>query len=145
VRISKPSAVVRLALGALLGLFVVPAPSFAEECTVPSSGRVSYEGSSLLHLRELASSAGEIQAIVGSIERTSAESPILKDHPGADQVTSEHWAFAVPATKAKVVKARRVRDLAPTGNVEGVAVDDDDGDWYLFDEDLVRVRHEAHP
>lgn len=95
-------------------------------------------------LRELNSSGGEIQAIVGSIERASDKNPvILQDHPGAETVTSEHWAFTVPAAGALVVEARRVRDLAPDRNVEGVTVDGGD-DWYLFDEEKVRVRRETH-
>ncbi|MFL6259368.1 MAG: hypothetical protein ACJ76Y_06610 [Thermoanaerobaculia bacterium] len=97
-------------------------------------------------IRALDSSGGEIQAIVGSIERASDESPILKDHPGADKVTSEHWAFSVPSKEAKAVDSRRVRDLAPSGNVEGVAVDDCGGEWYVLDEpEQILVRHEVHP
>jgi hypothetical protein len=96
-------------------------------------------------LREINSGNGEIQAIVGSIERLSPESPILKDHPDADKVTSEHRAFTAPAMEAKAVEARLIRSLSPAGNVEGVSVDDC-GDWYLFDEDAkVRVRHEVRP
>jgi hypothetical protein len=102
--------------------------------------------SQLRGIRALESAGGEIQAIVGSIERTSAESPLLKDHPDADQVTAEHRAFAVPALEAKSVESRRIRDLAPAGNVEGVAVDDCGGEWYLFDEvTRVRVLHEVQP
>ncbi len=97
-------------------------------------------------LRALDTSGGEIQAIVGSIERSSPESPLLKDHPGADQVTSEHRAFTVPAMAAKAVDSRLVRALAPAGNVEGVSADDCCGDWYLFDgEAQVHVRHEECP
>jgi hypothetical protein len=97
-------------------------------------------------IRALDTSGGEIQAIVGSIERSSPESPILKDHPGADLVTSEHRAFTVPAMSAKTVAPRLVRALAPAGNVEGVSVDDCCGDWYLFDgEAQVRVHHEGCP
>jgi hypothetical protein len=96
-------------------------------------------------IREINSGNGEIQAIVGSIERFSPESPILKDHPDADKVLSEHRAFTAPAMEAKAIDARLVRDLAPAGTVEGVSVDDC-GDWYLFDEDdQVHVRHEVHP
>ena len=95
-------------------------------------------------IRALDSAGGEIQAIVGSIERTSPESPILKDHPGSDQVTSEHRAFTVPAMTAGAVDSRPVRGLAPAGNVEGVSVDGC-SDWYLFDEAIrVRVLHEPH-
>jgi hypothetical protein len=107
--------------------------------------RVAGAPERLRGLRALDTSGGEIQAIVGSIERTSNESPILKDHPGADQVTSEHWAFTVPSKEAKAVDARRVRDLAPSGNVEGVAVDDCGDDWYVLDDPAkVLVRHEVH-
>lgn len=97
-------------------------------------------------IRALESAGGEIQAIIGSIERSAAEIPvILKDHPGADQVTSEHRAFTVPALQAKTVESRLVRGLAPARNVEGVWADGCD-DWYLFDEELlVRVLNEAHP
>lgn len=96
-------------------------------------------------IRELNSGNGEIQAIVGSIERLSPESPILKDHPDADKVTSEHRVFTAPAMEAKAIDSRRVRSLAPAGTVEGVSVDNC-SDWYLFDEPTqVRVLHEAHP
>jgi hypothetical protein len=96
-------------------------------------------------IRELSSGNGKIQAIVGSVERTSPESPLLKDHAGADQVTSEHLAFSMPGMGVKAVDARLVRDLAPAGTVEGLSVDKC-SDWYLFDEpDRVLVRHEAHP
>jgi hypothetical protein len=96
-------------------------------------------------IRALESAGGEIQAIVGSIERTSPESPLLKDHAGADQITSEHRAFTVPALGETSVNTRLVRDLAPAGNVEGLWVDDC-GDWYVFDEDeQVHVRREVRP
>ena len=96
-------------------------------------------------IREINSANGEIQVIVGSIERTSPESLLLKDHPGADEVTAEHRVFTVPAMEAKAVDSRLVRSLAPDGNVEGVSVDDC-GDWYLFDEETqIRVRHEVRP
>ena len=93
-------------------------------------------------IRELESSGGEIQVVTGSIERTSPDSPLLKDHPGADAVTSEHRAFAEPNPTVKAIESRRIRDLAPAGNVEGIAVDG--GDWYLFDDpNEIRVRHET--
>jgi len=92
--------------------------------------------------RELQFAGGEMQAILGSIERDPGKSPLLKDHPGADAVTSEHRAFKVPGLGKTLVDSRAIRNLARAANVEGVWVDAD-GDWYLFDEDAVRVRHEV--
>ncbi|MGF1470687.1 MAG: hypothetical protein ACFB50_02975 [Rubrobacteraceae bacterium] len=87
-------------------------------------------------VRDLAIVGDELHLVTGNIDSKQKNSVVLEDHPGGRDTVATHFRCALPeAGSSGLVEAEFVREFPSLPRVEGIAITDDGGFFYVTDED----------
>ncbi len=93
-------------------------------------------GGAMAGVRDLDLDGDELHVVTGNIDAREKGSVLLADHPEGQETVSTHWRCRLPAgARDGDLDAERVREFPAFPRIEGIAVDDEGGFFYVSDED----------